>query len=268
MLSMADQNGYVGASVPGLAARSRVDLTACVEAIGMLSAPDAWSRSKEHEGRRITEAPGGWVLLNHARYRATQNADDRRERSRLAMQDLRSKNKAILEKNNERQQKLTVNSRANMLTMLAQAEAATNTTPTPDLASLETDFASLNEKKEEHALRLEETRTGKNDKILEPRDKNSNQVPNAINATPAGTACKAMKKVGLMAVNPSDPRLAALLAQGVTADELAAIAAEGVAKGKGWAWVLAVVQSRRVEAAQIAITPAGTGQPDIWAGAL
>lgn len=91
MLAMVDQNGYVGASMPGLAGRARVSLDACIAAVKTLESPDLWSRSKEHEGRRIAEADGGWILLNHAKYRAKQSADDRRERSRIAMAELRAK---------------------------------------------------------------------------------------------------------------------------------------------------------------------------------
>jgi hypothetical protein len=114
MLSMADQNGYVGASVPGLAGRARVSIDACVEALAAFEAPDPWSRTKDNEGRRIAVADGGWVLLNHAKYRAAQNADDRRERSRLAMQALRAKRK---------EEAQTVGRGDQKLTKLAQEEA-------------------------------------------------------------------------------------------------------------------------------------------------
>ena len=69
MLAMADQHGYVGASIPGLASRARVPLEACVAALECFKAPDPYSRTKDHDGRRIAEADGGWVLLNHAKYR-------------------------------------------------------------------------------------------------------------------------------------------------------------------------------------------------------
>ena len=95
LLARADQNGYVGASMPGLAGLARVSLDDCIVAITTLEAPDIWSRTKEHEGRRIAPADGGWVLLNHAKYRAMQSADDRRERSRLAMATLRNKRKQL-----------------------------------------------------------------------------------------------------------------------------------------------------------------------------
>jgi hypothetical protein len=116
MLAMADQHGYVGASMPGLAGRARVPLDACIAAITMLESPDEWSRTKEHDGRRIAPADGGWVLLNHAKYREMQSADDRRERSRLAMAELRARRKA-------EQQVITSGNGYQKLTKLAQAEA-------------------------------------------------------------------------------------------------------------------------------------------------
>lgn len=119
MLSMADQNGYIGASMPGLAGRARVPLEACIKAIETLLAPDEWSRTRDHDGRRIAEAEGGWVLLNHAKYRAKQSADDRRERSRLAMADLRARRKAAV---NSDSQLTGVNLRESKL-LQAEAEA-------------------------------------------------------------------------------------------------------------------------------------------------
>lgn len=117
LLSMADQNGYIGASVPGLAGRARVQLDDCILALEAFIAPDKWSRTKDHEGRRIAEADGGWVLLNHAKYRAAQNVEDRRERSRIAMAELR----------NKRKQTLTVSDGYHSLPELPQAEAEADT---------------------------------------------------------------------------------------------------------------------------------------------
>lgn len=116
MLARADQHGYVGASMPGLAALSRVSLEACIAAVALLEAPDEWSRTKDHEGRRIAPADGGWLLLNHAKYRAKQNADDRRERSRVAMVELRARRK-------QEQQTLTVSEVNRSDAKLSQAEA-------------------------------------------------------------------------------------------------------------------------------------------------
>ena len=91
--------------------------------------------------------------------------------------------------------------------------------------------------------------------------------PPPVTPTAAGIACRAMRRAGLTATNPSDPRLHALLDVGVTADELAAIAAEAVTKGKGnaWSWVLAVAKARRDDAGQIAATTAAAPpDPMAW----
>ena len=40
-------------------------LEACIAAIDQLQAPDKWSRTKDHEGRRIVEVDGGWRVLNY-----------------------------------------------------------------------------------------------------------------------------------------------------------------------------------------------------------
>jgi hypothetical protein len=73
--------------------------------------------------------------------------------------------------------------------------------------------------------------------------------------TPAGTVCRAIRAAGLGETNPGDPRFLALLAQGATEAEFVGIATEAVAKARGWAWVLKVVQARRKEAADIALAP-------------
>ena len=95
MLAMADQNGVVGASIPGLADRARVSLDATVVALNTFHSPDKWSRTQEYEGRRIADVDGGWVLLNHAKHRAAMNADDRREQAKLGMRRLRERLKTV-----------------------------------------------------------------------------------------------------------------------------------------------------------------------------
>jgi len=90
---MADLNGYIGASVPGLADRARVSLDACLQALECFRAPDKWSRSQEFDGRRIADVEGGWVLLNHAKYRAMRDAEVRKEQVKQAVARFRAKPK-------------------------------------------------------------------------------------------------------------------------------------------------------------------------------
>lgn len=69
MMAMADAEGCVMASVPGLADAARVSLEQCQEALLVLGSPDPWSRTKALEGRRIVEVDGGWKLVNYKKYR-------------------------------------------------------------------------------------------------------------------------------------------------------------------------------------------------------
>ena len=62
-------------------------------------------------------------------------------------------------------------------------------------------------------------------------------------------ACMAMKSAGMAAVNPSNPKLTALLEAGITVPELVAAAADAVAKGKPFAYALASAEGRRRDAA-------------------
>ena len=95
MLAMVDRNGEVHASIPGLAKRAGISLNECEEALSCLLSPDPYSRTKEHEGRRIGVIDGGWELLNHAKYRALLSAEERREYNRKKQAEYRSKSKNV-----------------------------------------------------------------------------------------------------------------------------------------------------------------------------
>jgi hypothetical protein len=82
LLALTDMNGVVEASIPGLADLARVSLEDCERALENLQKPDKYSRSKDHDGRRIETIDGGWLVLNRAKYRDKLSADDRRERDR------------------------------------------------------------------------------------------------------------------------------------------------------------------------------------------
>lgn len=76
MLAMADRNGEIQASIPGLARLAGVPIPDCEEALAKFIAPDPYSRTPDDEGRRIEKIEGGWALLNHAKYREMASRDD------------------------------------------------------------------------------------------------------------------------------------------------------------------------------------------------
>jgi hypothetical protein len=95
MLAIANRSGIVEASLPGLADLARVGVNECQQAVNKLSEPDEYSRTKDHDGRRIAPVDGGWHILNHAKYRAKMGSDERREYLKLKQQESRDRKKAV-----------------------------------------------------------------------------------------------------------------------------------------------------------------------------
>jgi len=90
MLAMADADGQVMASVPGLARRANIPLDKTLEALEVLTSPDAFDRSGVDEGRRLRVIPGGWLLVNYERYRELRTAKQVADAKRQA--DYRARN--------------------------------------------------------------------------------------------------------------------------------------------------------------------------------
>lgn len=98
MLAMSDRKGRVWASIPGLANRARVSLEDTEVALNTLSSPDKYSRTPDHEGRRIEPIDGGWVLLNHEKYRSIRDEETTREVARNHMRKVRTRDSNATEK--------------------------------------------------------------------------------------------------------------------------------------------------------------------------
>jgi len=103
MLALSNKHGIVEASVPGLADLSRVTVDEARAAIVKLEAPDLDSRSKEEEGSRILKVDGGWMLVNHAKYRAKLNSEERREYLRNKQAEHRKRKQVSTTVNNRQQ---------------------------------------------------------------------------------------------------------------------------------------------------------------------
>jgi hypothetical protein len=91
MLAMADKNGEVQASIPGLANVARIPVESARAAIVKFLSPDPDSRTKDDEGRRIQEIKGGWLLINHAEYRQLASDEDRKAKAAERQQRMRDK---------------------------------------------------------------------------------------------------------------------------------------------------------------------------------
>lgn len=82
MLAMADARGNVYGAVPGLARRANVTLQEVEAALAAFLAPDPYSRTQADDGRRIEAIDGGWRLINHGKYAAVRNGDERKQYQR------------------------------------------------------------------------------------------------------------------------------------------------------------------------------------------
>lgn len=102
MLACTDKDGFCQAAVPGLAAIARLTVADTVAALAKLEGPDPFSRTQDHEGRRIEKIDGGWMVLNHAKYRDRDRAEKRREYQEDLMRERRAKEaeKALAGANN------------------------------------------------------------------------------------------------------------------------------------------------------------------------
>jgi len=69
MLALANSEGIIEGSLTGLAHSARLTIESCQKALEKLKSPDPYSRTKQDEGRRIKEVEGGWLVLNHKKYR-------------------------------------------------------------------------------------------------------------------------------------------------------------------------------------------------------
>jgi len=93
MLAIADRDGYVKASVPGLAHLCRVSRESCEAALASFLAPDPDSRTKAYDGKRIAVAEGGWLLLNYEFYRDMASKEEKLEKDRLRQERKRMRDR-------------------------------------------------------------------------------------------------------------------------------------------------------------------------------
>lgn len=135
LLAMADKNGEVQASIPGLANVARVPIASAEIAIQKFLSPDLYSRTKDADGRRIEVIKGGWALINHAEYRNLASEDDRKAKAA-------ERQKRFRERQKQRDGVTDASQTPQKSRQIPQAEAVTDSdskadlgvTPTPSVA--------------------------------------------------------------------------------------------------------------------------------------
>lgn len=79
MLALKGKNNICGATVPALAKIVGITTEETEQYLEKFQQPDKWSRSQEHEGRRISAVEGGWLILNGEKYQEKMNAEKRKD---------------------------------------------------------------------------------------------------------------------------------------------------------------------------------------------
>jgi hypothetical protein len=91
ILALKDEFGFVPASKSGLQRAANVTIEEFEKALLVLESPDPDSRTPDYDGRRVSKCDGGWIVLNHDKYRLRE--DIKREEHRLYVQNDRKKKK-------------------------------------------------------------------------------------------------------------------------------------------------------------------------------
>jgi hypothetical protein len=95
LLALADQNGSVSATIPGLSRLAGVPIPAVEAALAKFQAPDPYSRTPDFEGRRVVKAEGGWRLINYPKYRHARDDEARRMYERERKQSQRDQRRKV-----------------------------------------------------------------------------------------------------------------------------------------------------------------------------
>lgn len=134
LLALADKNGEVQASIPGLARVACVSIEECEAAITAFLSPDVYSRTKDDEGRRAEVIDGGWHLINHEKYRKMASREDEQAKN--------AERQARFRQNKARNEKVTGSN---------DLVTTSNGGVTPDVYIAEAE-AEAEEEKEDYAI--------------------------------------------------------------------------------------------------------------------
>ena len=83
MIATKDESGYVRGDARTISRVANVSLESAAKALAMFQEPDPSSHTPDNEGRRIMPAPGGWIVLNHSIYRASDDVYRAKNRERV-----------------------------------------------------------------------------------------------------------------------------------------------------------------------------------------
>lgn len=133
MIVLCGPDGVVDMTPQALAARTSIPLEIIKAGLEALESPDQYSRTPDHDGRRIERLdehrPWGWRIVNYRKYRSLVDAETVREQNRIRQQRKRERD------SNDASRSVTVVTPSNAKSRQAEAEAEVNTSPPKSPAS-------------------------------------------------------------------------------------------------------------------------------------
>ena len=90
-LLMADPEGFVVGTVPGVAQQAGVTLDQAKAAIALIESPDPYSSTPDFEGRRAIKVERGWHIVNFVAYRERAKGEAEKARKRNWAKQKRAK---------------------------------------------------------------------------------------------------------------------------------------------------------------------------------
>lgn len=104
LIAAMDEDGFCHfAAIGNVASRARVTEQEAARALEVLAAPDPQSSDLDNEGRRVERVPGGWMVLNAAKYRALVTRATSQESSRIRVKAFRERKRNGFDKRFETQ---------------------------------------------------------------------------------------------------------------------------------------------------------------------
>ena len=94
LLILCDTDGYVGASIPGIAKVAGVTLEEAAAAMTRFQEPDEWSRTKTEDGRRVRVVERGFQILNFTEHLDRLSSERAKSRERVRKHRARKRAKA------------------------------------------------------------------------------------------------------------------------------------------------------------------------------
>ncbi len=131
LLALANPDGLVRATAPGIAHEARVSLGKTRRALALFESPDPDSRTPDNEGRRIERTDGGYLVLNYRKYREMQDEERRRTLDRERARRYRERRSSAQSVTPERDDSVTRHAKSQQ----AEAEAEKKTCAPPVRAS-------------------------------------------------------------------------------------------------------------------------------------